>query len=89
MKPYSDPNKFRFRCPVCFIEKTSGGLGHISSQACAHMRNEHEVYEFADFYTKLGLSIGRLWREGVSLEQKKALLAIHQPDSIEYRNLIT
>jgi len=75
MKPYKNPEKFVWRCPICFIEKTSGGQGHIRSQASGHMRNEHEIYEFADFYISIGLSIGTMWQEGSITEaQKEALV---------------
>ena len=74
MKPYKDSTKFLWICPICFEEKTAGGDGHCRTQACAHMKKAHNVYEFAGDYYGLGLTIGRHFRKGtVSKEQISAL----------------
>ena len=72
MKPYKNPNKFIWRCPICFEEKRSGGQGHIRAQACGHMRNEHDIYEFADYYQELGFIIARNW-DDFSEAQKQSI----------------
>jgi len=74
MKAYKNPQKFVWICPICFEEKTSGGQGHINAQATGHVRKEHGIYEFADLYIGIGLSIGKGVREGhISSEQMASL----------------
>lgn len=80
MKPYRDPTKFLWVCPICFEEKTAGGDGHCHTQACAHMKKAHRIYEFAGDYYGLGLTIGRYIRGGVLSEgQIKALKEPRRP----------
>jgi len=74
VKPYTDPSKFLWVCPICFEEKTAGGDGHCRAQACAHMKKTHNVYEFAGDYYGLGLTIGRYFREGTLSEAQMAAL---------------
>ena len=47
MKPYKNPYKFNWICPLpeCGEKKHSGGLGHIQSQIYAHLKNKHGLYE--------------------------------------------
>jgi len=65
MKPYKDPWKYVWICPICGEEKHAGGMGHIESQASGHMRNKHpdeclegEVYNMYKFI-RLGLELGK------------------------------
>ena len=74
MKPYKNPQKFLWICPICFEEKTAGGDGHCRTQACAHMKHKHGVYEFAGDYYNWGLKIGTGYRLGhISKEQMVSL----------------
>ena len=74
MRPYRDPDKLLWVCPICFEEKTAGGDGHCRTQACAHMKKAHNVYEFAGDYYGLGLTVGRYFRDRVISEAQKAAL---------------
>ena len=68
MRPYTDPSKFLWICPICGEKKTSGGQGHIHAQACGHMKNKHleacidgNALDMGQFIAP-GLELGREWR---------------------------
>ena len=68
MRPYTNPQKFLWICPICGEKKTSGGQGHIHAQACGHMKKEHleaciegNMLNMGQFIEP-GLELGRKWR---------------------------
>ncbi len=47
MKPYKNPRKYVWDCPLRGCETTlhSGGLGHIKAQVFAHLKHVHGLFE--------------------------------------------
>ena len=68
MKPYTNPQKWLWICPICGEKLTSGGQGHINAQACGHMKKKHleaciegNTLNMGKFIAP-GLKLGNEWR---------------------------
>lgn len=84
MKPYKDPYKFVWICPICGEEKHAGGMGHINSQACGHMRNKHPD----DCFDGKGYDMGQFLLPGLELgKNRRSLLTPSKEASTWVRSL--
>lgn len=78
MKPYKNPTKFLWICPICGERLYSGGQGHIHAKACGHMKNKHledciegDSLNMGKFISP-GLELGAEYRSSLSSKEAES-----------------